>query len=64
MLDLARRVGDDDLMARFSPKRSLPALKKELIRSIREDRVNEELWRAYAEAMTTLQNAETLFSGE
>lgn len=58
VLDLARRVGDDDLMARFSPKRSLPALKRELIRSIRENRVKEELWRAYAEAMITLENTE------
>ena len=64
VLDLARRVGDDDLMARFSPKRSLPALKRELIRSIRENRVNEELWTAYSEAMTTLQSAEEMFNAE
>lgn len=64
VLDLARRVGDDDLMARFSPKRSLPALKRELIRSIRENRVNEELWHAYSEAMTTLQASEEMFECE
>ncbi len=58
VLDLARRVGDDDLMARFSPKRSLPALKRELIRSVRENRVNEDLWRTYAEAIVTLQNTD------
>ncbi len=60
VLDLARRVGDDDLMARFSPKRSLPALKKELIRSVKEERVNEDLWAAYRDAISTLhaQHAE------
>ncbi len=64
VLDLARRVGDDDLMARFSPKRSLPSLKKELIRSIRENRVKEELWTSYVDAMATLQSTEDLFSQE
>ncbi len=55
VLDLARRAGDDDVIARFSPKRSLPALKRELIRSIREERVNEDLWLAYKNAMLTLE---------
>ncbi|MFN0065239.1 MAG: hypothetical protein ACKVOH_03265 [Chlamydiales bacterium] len=57
VLDLARRVGDQDLLARFSPKRSLPALKKELIRSIRNNQICPELWNAYVESITTLQNA-------
>ncbi len=52
VLDLARKVGDKDLVARFSPKRPLPALKKELIRSIRDNRINQELWNAYAEVIT------------
>lgn len=56
VLDLARRTGDDDVMARFSPKRSLPSLKRELIRSIRENRINENLWNTYRDAMTTLQS--------
>lgn len=55
VLDLARRAGDKDLVARFSPKRSLPALKRELLRSIRENRVNHDLWNAYAETMIALE---------
>lgn len=54
VLELARQVGDDDLVARFSPKRSLPSLKRELIRSIRENRINQELWGAYSQTITTL----------
>lgn len=55
VLDLARRAGDKDLVARFSPKRSLPSLKRELIRSVRENRVNHDLWNAYAETMLSLE---------
>lgn len=53
VLELAKKMGDKDLLARFSPKRSLPALKRELIRSIRASTVNKDLWDAYAEAITS-----------
>lgn len=58
VLDLARKLNDQDLLARFSPKRSLPALKRELIRSIREHRVEVELWNAYSESMAFLNNSD------
>jgi hypothetical protein len=58
VLDLARKLNDQDLLARFSPKRSLPALKRELIRSIRENRVETELWTAYVESMSLLNSTE------
>jgi len=51
VLDLARKVGDKDLLARFSPRRSLAALKRELIRSIRESCINLDLWAAYVESI-------------
>lgn len=57
VLELAERVGDKDLMARFSPKRSLPALKRELIRSIRENRIEQNLWNAYFEAISLLNGS-------
>ena len=60
VLELARKVGDDDLLARFSPKRSLPTLKRELIRSIKENRANQELWNAYSDAIATLEATESL----
>lgn len=61
VLELARKTNDADLLARFSPKRSLPALKKELIRSIRSNQICPELWNSYVESITTLQNAPALF---
>lgn len=51
VLELARQVGDKDLLAKFSPPKPLPALKRELIRSIRKSQVNIDLWNAYAEAI-------------
>lgn len=60
VIELARSVGDSDLVARFSPKRSLAALKRELIRTIRNNKVNEELWKAYAETIATLEATEAL----
>jgi len=54
VLDLARKTGDTDLLSRFSPRRSMPALKRELIRSIREGRVEQELWTSYSEAISLL----------
>lgn len=53
VLELARQVGDKDLLARFSPKKPLPSLKRELIRSIRNGIVSVELWSAYVEAVRT-----------
>lgn len=58
VLELARKVGDKDLVARFSPKRSLPSLKRELIRSIRENRVNHDLWNIYAESISAIESAD------
>lgn len=49
VLELARKAGDKDLVARFSPRRSLASLKRELIRSIRANTINQELWNTYAE---------------
>ncbi len=55
VLELARQVGDDDLVARFSPKRSLPSLKRELIKTIRDNRINQELWNAYSETISSIE---------
>ncbi|MEG0287985.1 MAG: hypothetical protein RSB82_02785 [Victivallaceae bacterium] len=56
VLELARQVGDKDLLARFSPKKPLPSLKRELIRSIRNGLVCVELWAAYVETVKALNN--------
>lgn len=60
VLDLARRAGYSDLVAKFSPKRSVSSLKRELIRSIREGKVNNDLWNAYVESTTLFKGPEHL----
>lgn len=50
MISFARQVGDTEMVAILSPKRSLPACKKELIASIKKGHVEPELWHAYVEA--------------
>jgi hypothetical protein len=64
VLDLARKVGDQDLLVRFSPKRSLPALKRELIRSIRHNHVNHDLWNAYVESLAAMESVEEKYPSE
>lgn len=56
VLELARQAGDKDLLAKFSPKKSFPSLKRELIRTIRESRVIPELWNAYVEGINSQSN--------
>lgn len=60
VLELARRSGDKDLIAKFSPKRPIATLKRELTRSIRNNQVNEDLWISYSEAIKAMQFAGTL----
>jgi hypothetical protein len=57
VLDLARKVGDKELIAKFSPKRPLTSLKRDLIRSIRNNQINDELWNAYVESIKASQYA-------
>ncbi len=59
ILELAREVGNKDLVARFSPKRSLPSLKKELIRSIRKNQISQHLWTAYTESISVVERSES-----
>lgn len=53
MLDMARQVGDKEMVAKLSPKKSPAALKRELVKAVKEGRVDQELWNAYAEAYGT-----------
>lgn len=57
MLNIARLVGDKEMVAVLSPKRSLATCKRELIVSIRHGKVESELWNAYVEAANAQQAA-------
>jgi hypothetical protein len=55
MLNIARLAGDKEIITILSPKKSLASCKRELIQSIRHNKVEQELWNSYAEAANALQ---------
>lgn len=59
LLYLARNAGDREAIALLLPERSLGACKRELTRSIRENRVDHTLWTSYSEMIHALENAKT-----
>lgn len=50
MLSIARQAGDREIITMLSPKKSLAGAKRELIQSIRHNKVEPELWNTYSEA--------------
>lgn len=57
MLNIARMAGDKEMVAKLTPKKSLPSIKRDLIASIRQGKVEVDLWNSYVEAIGT-QNDE------
>lgn len=55
MLNIARLAGDKEIITILSPKRSLAACKRELIQAIRHNKVEQDLWTNYVEAVNTYQ---------
>ncbi|MDN3506834.1 MAG: hypothetical protein P0S96_06360 [Simkaniaceae bacterium] len=51
MLQIARLAGDKEMISVLSPRKSLPAVKRELISSIRHNRVEQELWNSYLDCI-------------
>lgn len=52
LLSMARATGDKDLVTMLSPRRPLAICKRELISSIRHNRIEQELWHAYVDALS------------
>ena len=55
MLSIARLAGDKEIITILSPKKSLAACKRELIQSIRHNKLEAELWNNYSEAIQAHQ---------
>jgi len=51
MLQIARLTGDKEMISILSPRKSLPLVKRELISSIRHNRVDQELWNSYVDCI-------------
>lgn len=59
LLDISRKVGDKEMVAKLSPKRSIATLKRDLVKSIRAGTVDHELWEKYNDAQLALMQANT-----
>jgi len=55
MLNIARLAGDKEIITILSPKKSLATCKRELIQSIRHNKVEQEQWNGYVEAVQAHQ---------
>jgi hypothetical protein len=51
MLNIARLAGDKEIISLLSPRKSLAACKRDLIQAIRHNKVEQELWLSYSEAV-------------
>lgn len=66
MLGIARMAGDKEMVSILSPKKSFATAKRELLASVRQGKVEPELWNAYVESVNsqmTIGSAESLFQG-
>ena len=52
LLSLARKSGEKDIIRKLTPRKDLRSVKRDLISSIKHNRVEEELWHSYFEVMT------------
>ena len=50
IIQMARTAGDKELIRRLLPRKDIKVIKRELLRSIRNDIVNHNLWNMYVEA--------------
>src|SRR6202142_3598444 len=55
MLNIARLAGDKEMVSVLAPRRSLATCKRELIASVRHNKVDQELWNAYVESVNAQQ---------
>ena len=55
MLNIARLAGDKEIISVLSPKKSLATCKRELIQSIRHNKIDQDLWNGYVESVNAQQ---------
>jgi len=55
MLNIARLAGDKEIITILSPRKSVSTCKRELIQSIRHNKIEPELWNSYVESIQAQQ---------
>ena len=63
MLHMARMAGDKDMIRKLTPKKDLKTVKRELLSSIRQGRIENDLWNMYCEIVTHQANATLVANG-
>ena len=51
LINIANRLGEDDIINKLSPRKSLAAYRRDLIMSVKNNEVDEKLWKDYAQAV-------------
>ncbi len=51
LLNIARLANDQEMIRKLTPRRSLASVKRELMRTIRQGKVDQELWNQYVETV-------------
>jgi hypothetical protein len=62
MIEIARSAGDNEMIAKLTPKKSLSAIKRDLIAIIRQGKVDGDLWNSYVESIQA-QSASSALNG-
>jgi hypothetical protein len=57
MISIAKEMGYQDIVQKLTPKKPLTTCKKELINSIKQNKIDTELWGVYVEAVTVYNDA-------
>ena len=63
MLHMARMAGDKEMVRKLTPKKDLKTVKRELLSSIRQGRIENDLWNMYCEIVTHQANAALAANG-
>ena len=58
ILQIARTVGDDEVVRKLMPKKDLKTIQRELIAAIRRCEIDQELWRSYVQAAQHVHDTE------
>ncbi len=58
LLSMAKNLGDQDMVSKLSPKKSLAAYRRDLITSVKNNEVDEKLWRNYVESVAAAEEDE------
>jgi hypothetical protein len=63
MLQIARQAGDKEIISVLSPRKSIAAYKRELIQSIRQGKIEQDLWNGYVESVNAQQVLLSSYAG-